>query len=456
MLKIYNTLTRAKQEFVPLHPPQVKMYVCGMTVYDYCHLGHARVMVVFDAVVRWLRNSNYDVTYVRNITDIDDKIIKRALENNEAIDTLTERFARAMDEDAAALGVVKPDYEPRATRHVDGMLAMITKLIELGKAYAIPGGDVYYSVRDFPGYGKLSGKSLEDLRSGERVDVDTRKRDPLDFVLWKAAKPGEPAWDSPWGSGRPGWHIECSVMSEHHLGAHFDIHGGGQDLQFPHHENEIAQSEGAHGHTFVNYWMHNGFVRVDDEKMSKSLGNFFTVREVLKKYDAEVVRFFILRAHYRSPLNYSDRHLDDARGALTRLYTALKGTAPSAVSIDWSDAHAGRFKSAMDDDFNTAEAVAVLFDLANEVNRSHAPAQAGLLKSLGAILGLLERDPTVYLQAAPSTPGLSSERIEQLIAERVAARKGRNFPEADRIRNELLNAGVVLEDAPQGTIWRRA
>jgi cysteinyl-tRNA synthetase len=455
MLKIYNTLTRAKQEFVPLHPPQVKMYVCGMTVYDYCHLGHARVMVVFDAVVRWLRNSDYDVTYVRNITDIDDKIIKRALENNEAIDTLTERFARAMDEDAAALGVVKPDHEPRATRHVDGMLAMITKLIERGKAYAIPGGDVYYSVRDFPGYGKLSGKSLEDLRSGERVDVDTHKRDPLDFVLWKAAKPGEPAWDSPWGSGRPGWHIECSVMSEHHLGAHFDIHGGGQDLQFPHHENEIAQSEGAHGHTFVNYWMHNGFVRVDDEKMSKSLGNFFTVREVLKKYDAEVVRFFILRAHYRSPLNYSDRHLDDARGALTRLYTALKGTAPSAVSINWSDACAARFKSAMDDDFNTAEAVAVLFELANEVNRSHAPAQAGLLKSLGAILGLLDRDPTVYLQAAPSAPGLSSERIEQLIAERVAARKGRNFPEADRIRKELLNAGVVLEDAPQGTIWRR-
>jgi cysteinyl-tRNA synthetase len=289
------------------------MYVCGMTVYDYCHLGHARVMVVFDAVVRWLRTSNFDVDYVRNITDIDDKIIKRALEKAEPIEVLTQRFIDAMDEDAAALGVIKPDHEPRATQHVDGMLAMIGKLIERGVAYAVPGGDVYYSVRDFAGYGKLSGKSLEDLRAGERVDVDTAKRDPLDFVLWKAAKPDEPAWDSPWGKGRPGWHIECSVMSEHHLGAHFDIHGGGQDLQFPHHENEIAQSEGAHGHTFVNYWMHNGFVRVDDEKMSKSLGNFFTVREVLRKYDPEVVRFFILRAHYRSPLNYSDQHLDGCR-----------------------------------------------------------------------------------------------------------------------------------------------
>ncbi len=456
MLRIYNTLTRTKQEFVPLEPGKVRMYVCGMTVYDYCHLGHARVMVVFDAVVRWLRACGWQVVYVRNITDIDDKIIKRALENREPIDALTERFIAAMDEDAAALGVVKPDFEPRATQHVDGMLAMISKLIERGLAYAIPGGDVYYSVRDFPGYGKLSGKSLEDLRAGERVDIDSEKRDPLDFVLWKAAKPGEPAWDSPWGPGRPGWHIECSVMSEHHLGEHFDIHGGGQDLQFPHHENEIAQSEGAHGHTFVNYWMHNGFVRVDDEKMSKSLGNFFTVREVLAKYDPEVVRFFILRAHYRSPLNYSDQHLDDARNALARLYTALKGTPPAEVAIDWGDAYAVRFRAAMDDDFNTAEAIAVLFELANEVNRSRSTAQSGLLKALANILGLLTREPTAYLQAAPAASALGAAEIETRIAERVAARKARNFAEADRIRKELLDQGIVLEDGPQGTIWRRS
>jgi len=455
MLRIYNTLTRSKQDFVPLQPGKVNMYVCGMTVYDYCHLGHARVMVVFDAVVRWLRTSSFDVNYVRNITDIDDKIIKRALEKGEPIEALTQRFIDAMDEDAAALGVVKPDHEPRATQHVDGMLAMIGKLIERRVAYAVPGGDVYYSVRDFAGYGKLSGKSLEDLRAGERVDVAAAKRDPLDFVLWKAAKPDEPAWDSPWGKGRPGWHIECSVMSEHHLGAHFDIHGGGQDLQFPHHENEIAQSEGAHGHTFVNYWMHNGFVRVDDEKMSKSLGNFFTVREVLRKYDPEVVRFFILRAHYRSPLNYSDQHLDDARSALGRLYTALKGTASEQVAIDWSDPHAARFKEAMDDDFNTAEAVAVLFDLANEANRNHSGACSGLLKALGGVLGLLQRDPTDYLQAAPATSGFSPADIEARIAARVAARKAKNFAEADRIRKELLDAGIVLEDGAQGTLWRR-
>ena len=456
MLKIHNTLTRAKQDFVPLEAGRVRMYVCGMTVYDYCHLGHARVMVAFDAVVRWLRASGFEVTYVRNITDIDDKIIERALKNNEPVDRLTERFIKAMDEDAAALGVLKPDFEPRATQHVGGMLTMIAKLIERGEAYAIPGGDVYFSVRDFPGYGKLSGKSLEDLRAGERVDIVTSKRDPLDFVLWKAAKPGEPAWDSPWGKGRPGWHIECSVMSEHHLGEQFDIHGGGQDLQFPHHENEIAQSEGAHGHTFVNYWMHNGFVRVDDEKMSKSLGNFFTVREVLAKYDAEVVRFFIVRAHYRSPLNYSDQHLDDARSALSRLYTALKGTPPAAVDIDWSEPHAARFKQAMDDDFNTAEAVAVLFELATEINRNHSAAQAGLLKALAAVLGLLERDPTAFLQAAPVAQALSVERIDELIGERAAARKARNFAEADRIRKALLDTGVTLEDTPQGTIWRRS
>jgi cysteinyl-tRNA synthetase len=455
MLRIHNTLTRGKQPFVPIAPPRVSLYVCGMTVYDYCHLGHARVMVVFDMAVRWLRATGFDVTYVRNITDIDDKIIQRALQNHEPIESLTERFIAAMDEDAAALDVVKPDYEPRATQHVEGMLAMIAKLVERGMAYAVSGGDVYFSVRDFPGYGKLSGKSLEDLRAGERVEIDSHKRDPLDFVLWKAAKPGEPAWDSPWGKGRPGWHIECSVMSEHHLGSHFDIHGGGQDLQFPHHENEIAQSEGAHGHAFVNYWMHNGFVRVDDEKMSKSLGNFFTVREVLAKYDPEVVRFFILRAHYRSALNYSDQHLDDARSALTRLYTALKGTAAAETAIDWNDPHAARFRDAMNDDFNTPEAIAVLFELANEANRLHSGAHAGQLRALGGILGLLQRDPVQYLQSAPADDGLSPDDIEAKIAQRAAARKARNFAEADRVRKELADAGVMLEDTAQGTVWRR-
>ncbi|HET7775750.1 MAG TPA: cysteine--tRNA ligase, partial [Azospira sp.] len=330
MLKIYNTIAREKQAFVPLEAGKVKMYVCGMTVYDFCHLGHARVLVVFDAVQRWLRASGLDVTYVRNITDIDDKIIRRAVENGETIGQLTERFIQAMDEDAAALGVQKPTHEPRATAYVPQMLGLIGQLEAKGLAYQAGDGDVNFSVRKFPGYGRLSGKSLDDLRAGERVEVDSAKQDPLDFVLWKHAKEGEPAWESPWGQGRPGWHIECSAMSSDLLGRHFDIHGGGQDLQFPHHENEIAQSEGAHGCTFVNYWMHNGFVRVDDEKMSKSLGNFFTIRDVLKQYDAEVVRFFILRAHYRSPLNYSDAHLDDARQALSRLYTALKAAAPAA------------------------------------------------------------------------------------------------------------------------------
>jgi cysteinyl-tRNA synthetase len=455
MLSIYNTLTRTRQAFVAIAPPQVRMYVCGMTVYDYCHLGHARVMVVFDAVARWLRASGFDVTYVRNITDIDDKIIKRALENQEPIEALTQRFIEAMHEDAAALGVLEPDFEPRATEHVVGMIAMIAKLIERGMAYAVPGSDVYYSVRDFPGYGKLSGKSLEDLRAGERVEIAADKRDPLDFVLWKAAKPGEPSWDSPWGKGRPGWHIECSAMSEHHLGSHFDIHGGGQDLQFPHHENEIAQSEGAHGHAFVNYWMHNGFVRVDDEKMSKSLGNFFTVREVLAKYDAEVVRFFILRAHYRSGLNYADQHLDDARTALTRLYTALRNTPAPSAPIDWNDPYAARFKAAMDDDLNTPEAVAVLFELANEANRLRSAPHASLLRALAAVLGLLERDPTDFLQSAPAESGLSAQDIEARIAQRSAARKARDFAAADRIRKELTEAGVVLEDGAEGTIWRR-
>ena len=455
MLKIYNTLPREKQAFTPIEPGKVRMYVCGMTVYDYCHLGHARVMVVFDVVYRYLRARGYDVTYVRNITDIDDKIIKRAAENGEPIDALTGRFIAAMDEDAAALGVEKPDFEPRATQYVPGMIQMIETLIHKGLAYVAANGDVCYSVHDFPGYGKLSGKSLDDLRAGERVEVAGGKRDPLDFVLWKSAKPGEPQWDSPWGAGRPGWHIECSVMSEALLGEQFDIHGGGQDLQFPHHENEIAQSEGAHGHTFVNYWMHNGFVRVDNEKMSKSLGNFFTIREVLAKYDPEVVRFFILRAHYRSPLNYSDQHLDDAKGALTRLYTALKNAPPAEVAIDWNDPLAAAFKGAMDDDFATPEAIAALFDLAGEVNRSNDPQRAGLLKALGGVMGLLQRDPTAFLQGGATESSYDPARIEQLIADRVAAKQAKNYAEADRIRKELADAGIVLEDTAQGTVWRR-
>jgi cysteinyl-tRNA synthetase len=455
MLRIYNTLCRDKQEFRPIEPGKVRMYVCGMTVYDYCHLGHARVMVMFDVVQRWLRASGYDVTYVRNITDIDDKIIRRARENGETMQALTERFIRAMDEDSAALGVQRPDHEPRATQYVQGMLDMITTLQSRGYAYQAADGDVNYAVRRFEGYGKLSGKSLEDLRAGERVAVDAAKQDPLDFVLWKRAKPDEPSWDSPWGAGRPGWHIECSVMSGALLGRHFDIHGGGQDLQFPHHENEIAQSEAAHGCTFVNYWMHNGFVRVDNEKMSKSLGNFFTVREILARYDAEVVRFFIIRAHYRSPLNYSDAHLDDARQALARLYTALRGCAASAGAIDWSHPRAASFKAAMDDDFNTPEAVAVLFDLANEVNRNRSADTARLLRSLAGQLGLLQRDPEAFLQGGPATAEWSPARIETLIAERAAAKKARDFAEADRIRQALLDAGIVLEDGAQGTTWRR-
>jgi len=438
----------------------VRMYVCGVTVYDYCHLGHARFLIAFDVVRRWLRALGYRVTYVRNITDIEDKIIKRAQENGEPVESLTARFIQAMDEDAAALGVEKPDFEPRATGHVPGMVEMIGQLEARGLAYTAGSGDVNYAVRKFPGYGKLSGKSLDELRAGERVDVDFAKQDPLDFVLWKKGKAGEPSWESPWGPGRPGWHIECSVMSSALLGPHFDIHGGGQDLQFPHHENEIAQSEGALGGKFVNYWMHNGFIRVDNEKMSKSLGNFFTIREVLASYDPEVVRFFIARTHYRSPINYSDQNLDDAKNALTRLYTALRGIPVEASDVDWKEAHAQRFREAMDDDFNTSEAVAVLFDLANELNRSRDEGVARLLKSLGAILGLLQRDPQEFLQGGSQTltPGagaLDGPKIEQLIADRAAARKAKNFAESDRIRKELLDAGIVLEDAAQGTTWRR-
>lgn len=479
MLKIYNTLSRDKQTFTPIEPNKVRMYVCGMTVYDYCHLGHARVMVVFDMVTRWFRASDYEVTYVRNITDIDDKIIQRANNNNETIGNLTQRFITAMDEDSAKLGIIRPSIEPRATAHIDGMITMIAALIEKGHAYAAANGDVFYSVRSFNNYGKLSGKSLEDLRAGERVEIDTFKKDPMDFVLWKSVKPNEPNWDSPFGGpnggkGRPGWHIECSVMSAEHLGAHFDIHGGGQDLQFPHHENEIAQSEATHSCKMANYWMHNGFVRVDDEKMSKSLGNFFTIREVLKKYDAEVIRFFILRAHYRSPLNYSDKHLDDAKSSLRRLYTALALSGFEVVEseVDWAHPQATRFKAAMDDDFNTPEAVAVMFDLANELNRTKSKEMASLLKSLAKVVGLLEREPSAFLQgqilevSTEEAVGSNDTRnasvvfselsIKTRILNRAEAKKSKNFAEADRIRKELADAGIILEDTPQGTVWRKA
>lgn len=474
MLKIYNSLTREKQVFTPIESGKVRMYVCGMTVYDFCHLGHARVMVVFDMIARWFRTSDYQVTYVRNITDIDDKIIKRANENGETIDVLTQRFIDAMDEDSAKLGIIRPDIEPRATQHIQGMLNMIGTLIEKGHAYQAANGDVFYKVRSFNDYGKLSGKSLDDLRAGERVEVDTYKQDPMDFVLWKSVKPNEPNWDSPWGKGRPGWHIECSVMSAEHLGAHFDIHGGGQDLQFPHHENEIAQSEAAHSCQMANYWMHNGFVRVDDEKMSKSLGNFFTIREVLTKYDPEVVRFFILRAHYRSPLNYSDKHLDDAKAALTRLYTALRGQEVSTHNMDWNQPQAKRFKEAMDDDFNTPEAMAVLFELAKE----KSPEALTLMKNLGATVGLLQRNPVDFLQGIQNNQGVTlsiqssthehtasnlkldnsfdKTKIDASILARAEAKKAKNFAEADRIRKELADAGIILEDTPQGTTWRRA
>ena len=443
------------------------MYVCGMTVYDRCHLGHARMLVNFDVVFRWLTISGYAVTYVRNITDIDDKIIARAAENHESIGELTNRMIEAMHADLALLGVLPPTFEPRATDHVPGMIRMIETLITGGLAYTGANGDVYYSVRDFPGYGKLSGKSLEDLRAGERIAVDGFKKDPLDFVLWKSVKPGEPSWPSPWGDGRPGWHIECSVMSEFFLGEHFDIHGGGHDLQFPHHENEIAQSEGAHGHQFVNVWMHNGFLRVQNEKMSKSLGNFFTIDDVLTVFDAEVVRFFLLRGHYRSPLNYTDAHLEDARQALNTLYTALRGRTLSAGAIDWSDPAAQQFKAAMDDDLNTPEAVAVLFGLARDANRAASDALAGdaaatQLFRLGGVLGLLEKDPTRWTQEGAgrvqtrlADSGADAARIEALIAERKAARLAKNFAESDRIRDALLAEGVTLEDGPAGTTWRR-
>jgi cysteinyl-tRNA synthetase len=465
MLSIYNTLTRQKEVFTPIEPGRVRLYVCGMTVYDYCHLGHARVMVVFDMVVRYLRHLGYHVTYVRNVTDIDDKIIKRAHGNGEPIAALTGRFIDAMHQDERALGVLPPDVEPKATGSIADMLAMIKALIDRGYAYVGENGDVFYSVAKFEGYGRLSGKNIEELRAGERVDVEDAKRDPLDFVLWKMAKPGEPAWESPWGPGRPGWHIECSAMSTRCLGHHFDIHGGGMDLQFPHHENEIAQSEGATGEKFVNLWMHNGFVRVNEEKMSKSLGNFFTVREILARYRPEVVRFFILNSHYRSPLNYCDENLDEANAALTRLYTALRGLVlpPLPVGEGWGEGFRTRFHAAMNDDFNTPEAIAVLFELAREVNKARTPNRdeaaglAAVLKELGGILGLLQADPEEFLKGgvSDSEEELSAEAIETLIQQRLDARRNKEWAEADRIRNELKEKGIVLEDGAGGTTWRR-
>ncbi|WP_313075107.1 cysteine--tRNA ligase [Melaminivora sp.] len=456
-LRIYNTLSRALVDFSPLEPGHVRMYVCGMTVYDLCHLGHARSMIAFDVVQRWLRASGYTVTYVRNITDIDDKIIRRALDNGESVRSLTGRMIAALHQDADALGIERPTHEPRATDYVPQMLDMIGRLQERGLAYQAGSGDVNFSVRKFPGYGRLSGKSLDDLHAGERVAVQDGKHDPLDFVLWKSAKDDEPAevrWASPWGAGRPGWHIECSAMGCALLGESFDIHGGGADLAFPHHENEIAQSEGATGQPFAQVWMHNGFINVDNEKMSKSLGNFFTIRDVLQSYDAEVVRFFVVRSHYRSPLAYSDVHLNDARAALRRLYTALSLVAPAPLAeVDWSGLHAARFKAAMDEDFGTPEAVAVLFDLAGEVNRSRSAETAGLLKALGAHLGLLQAEPEAFLQSGST---LDAAAIEERIAARTAAKAARDWAEADRIRAALLAEGIALKDGADGTTWEAA
>ncbi|MDR2853531.1 MAG: cysteine--tRNA ligase [Burkholderiaceae bacterium] len=466
-LRIYNTLSRALEEFSPLQAGQVHMYVCGMTVYDYCHLGHARSMIAFDVVQRWLKASGLRVTYVRNITDIDDKIIRRALENGESIRALTDRMIAALHEDTDALGIERPTHEPRATDFVPQMLSMIATLEQKGLAYRTPQGDVDFAVRKFPRYGQLSGKTLDELHAGERVAVNDGKDDPLDPVLWKAAKPTEPhdaQWPSDFGAGRPGWHIECSAMACALLGPTIDIHGGGADLQFPHHENEIAQSEGATGLSpFARYWMHNGFINIDNEKMSKSLGNFFLIRDILKQYDAETIRFFIVRSHYRSPLNYSDAHLDDARAALRRLYTALdnvmgaaapdENAAPPMPPIDWSDPHAARFKAAMDEDFGTPEAIAVLFDLAGEVNRTRSPQQAQLLRALGRCLGLLQAAPRAFLQAGLA---LDAAAIQARIAERAAAKAAKNFAEADRIRDALLAQGIVLKDSASGTTWTAA
>ena len=464
-LRIFNTLSRSSEVFTPIGAQRVRMYVCGMTLYDLCHMGHARFLMAFDVVYRWLRVSGFDVTYVRNITDIDDKIIKRALERNISIRQLVDEMTVALNEDLRALGLATPTHEPRATDYVPQMLSLIATLQTKGLAYQASNGDVNFAVRKFPGYGKLSGKSIDQLRSGERVAVaaveTSGKHDPLDFVLWKAAKATEPEdakWDSTYGRGRPGWHIECSAMSCALLGEHFDIHGGGIDLQFPHHENEIAQSEGALGKPFVNYWMHNGHLNVDNEKMSKSVGNFFTIRDVLKQHDGETLRFFMLRTHYRSPFNFSEANLLDARSSLRRLYTALDSVEVEAVEVDWTHPQAAAFKAAMDDDFNTSGAVTVMFELAAEVNRTQSKPAATLLKSLGGVLGLLQQVPRTYLQSGNLQSGrvMDEASIQEKIEQRQAAKQARDFDLSDRIRDELLKAGIVLQDSAKGTTWTKA
>lgn len=461
MLKIHNTLAREKQEFIPLEPGKIRMYVCGVTVYDYFHIGNARTLTVFDMIYRWLRTSGFDVKYVRNITDVDDKIIDRANKNGEPIEALTSRMVDALHEDCDRLQMLRPSVEPRATQHIGDMQELIGRLVNKGLAYPATNGDVYYSVRDFAGYGKLSGKSIDDLRSGERVAVNSAKRDPLDFVLWKAAKPQEPHWQSPWGNGRPGWHIECSAMCHSEHGDTLDIHGGGWDLQFPHHEGEIAQSEGASGKPLARYWVHAAFLNMDNEKMSKSLGNVFTTREVLAKLDpvqgGESVRFFLLRGHYRTEINYTWDILQDARSALVSLYTALRDVPPEAgvTEIDWSNPYAARFREAMDDDFNTPMAFAVLFDLRNEIHRTRSSALSSVLRALGGTLGFLQADPAAFVQGKP-VAGDESDEIDALIAARAAAKKARNFAEADRIRDEIKARGIILEDGAGGTTWRRA
>ena len=454
MITLFNSLTNKKEVFRPNNPGKVKIYVCGMTVYDFCHLGHARVLIVFDLINRWFKASGYDVTYVRNITDIDDKIIARAKEKNISIEKLTHKYIQEMNADAKALGVISPDIEPKATESIGDMINMIKTLIDKGFAYVGENNDVFYSVSHFQDYGKLSGKSLEDLRAGNRVEIDLFKKNSFDFVLWKSAKPEEPSWDSPWGSGRPGWHIECSAMSNKFLGKNFDIHGGGQDLQFPHHENEIAQSEATNDCQMVNYWIHNGFVRVDDEKMSKSLGNFFTIREILKHFNAEVIRFFILKAQYRSPLNYSDSHLKDAKQALTRLYIAARGlkNKVSNSDIDWQNKFAIQFKAALDDDFNTPEAISVLFGLTNKINKNSQQSDLLLLVQLSNILGILEQEPEVFLRGDASEQLLD---IDQLIKDRMEAKKIRDYKTADEIRIYLESHDILLEDSSEGTIWRK-